>query len=66
MLGATVVIVARDAGRGGAAGAEITGRVPLAQVEVMTAVSSLAQGAGWPGMSWAAAAGSMSWSTTPG
>jgi NAD(P)-dependent dehydrogenase (short-subunit alcohol dehydrogenase family) len=44
MLGATVVIVARDAARGAAAGAEITGRVPLAQVEVMTAdLSSLAQ-----------------------
>jgi retinol dehydrogenase 12 len=44
MLGATVVIVARDAGRGDAAGAEISGRVPLAQVEVMTAdLSSLAQ-----------------------
>jgi retinol dehydrogenase 12 len=44
MLGATVVIVARDAARGEAAGAEITGRVPLAQVEVMTAdLSSLAQ-----------------------
>jgi retinol dehydrogenase-14 len=43
-LGATVVIVARDAARGAAAGAEITGRVPLAQVEVMTAdLSSLAQ-----------------------
>jgi retinol dehydrogenase 12 len=44
LLGATVVIVARDAARGAAAGAEITGRVPLAQVEVMTAdLSSLAQ-----------------------
>jgi retinol dehydrogenase-14 len=44
MLGATVVIVARDAGRGAAAGAEITSRVPLARVEVMTAdLSSLAQ-----------------------
>jgi NAD(P)-dependent dehydrogenase (short-subunit alcohol dehydrogenase family) len=44
LLGATVVIVARDATRGAAAGAEITGRVPLAQVEVMTAdLSSLAQ-----------------------
>jgi len=43
-LGATMVIVARDAARGAAAGAEITGRVPLAQVEVMTAdLSSLAQ-----------------------
>jgi retinol dehydrogenase 12 len=44
MLGATVVIVARDAARGAAAGAEITGRVPLARVEVMTAdLSSLSQ-----------------------
>jgi NAD(P)-dependent dehydrogenase (short-subunit alcohol dehydrogenase family) len=44
MLGATVVIVARDAARGAAAGAEITDRVPPAQVEVMTAdLSSLAQ-----------------------
>ena len=44
LLDATVVIVARDAARGAAAGAEITGRVPLAQVEVMTAdLSSLAQ-----------------------
>ena len=44
MLGATVVIVARDASRGAAAEAEITGRVPLAKVEVMTAdLSSLAQ-----------------------
>lgn len=44
LLGATVVIVARDAARGAAAGAEITGRAPLAQVEVMTAdLSSLAQ-----------------------
>ena len=43
-LGATMVIVARDAARGAAAGAEITGRVPLARVEVMTAdLSSLAQ-----------------------
>jgi NAD(P)-dependent dehydrogenase (short-subunit alcohol dehydrogenase family) len=43
-LGATVVIVARDAARGAAAGAEITGRVPLAQVEVIAAdLSSLAQ-----------------------
>ena len=43
-LGATVVIVGRDAARGAAAGAEITGRVPLARVEVMTAdLSSLAQ-----------------------
>ena len=44
MLGATVVIVARDAARGAAARAEITECVPLAQVEVMTAdLSSLAQ-----------------------
>ena len=44
LLGATVVIVARDAARGAAAGAEITGRVPLARVEVMAAdLSSLAQ-----------------------
>ena len=44
MLGATVVIVGRDAARGAAAGAEITTRVPDASVEVMTAdLSSLAQ-----------------------
>jgi NAD(P)-dependent dehydrogenase (short-subunit alcohol dehydrogenase family) len=44
MLGARVVIVARDPARGTAAGAEITGRVPHARVEVMTAdLSSLAQ-----------------------
>jgi retinol dehydrogenase 12 len=44
LLGARVVIVARDAARGEAAGAEIAGRVPLARVEVMTAdLSSLAQ-----------------------
>jgi retinol dehydrogenase-14 len=44
MLGATVVIVGRDAARGAAAGAEIVRRVPLARVEVMTAdLSSLAQ-----------------------
>ena len=44
MLGATVIIVARDASRGAAAEAEITGRVPLAKVEVMSAdLSSLAQ-----------------------
>jgi NAD(P)-dependent dehydrogenase (short-subunit alcohol dehydrogenase family) len=44
MLGATVIIVARDASRGAAAEAEITGRLPLAKVEVMTAdLSSLAQ-----------------------
>jgi NAD(P)-dependent dehydrogenase (short-subunit alcohol dehydrogenase family) len=43
-LGAAVVIVARDAARGSAARAEITGRVPLARVGVMTAdLSSLAQ-----------------------
>ena len=43
-LGATVIIVARDAARGEAAGAEISSRVPLARVEVMTAdLSSLAQ-----------------------
>jgi NAD(P)-dependent dehydrogenase (short-subunit alcohol dehydrogenase family) len=43
MLGATVVIVARDAARSAAAGAEITGRVPLTQVEFMSAdLSSLA------------------------
>jgi NAD(P)-dependent dehydrogenase (short-subunit alcohol dehydrogenase family) len=44
MLGATVVIVSRDAARGAAARAEITSRVPRAEVEVMTAdLSSLAQ-----------------------
>ena len=44
MLGATVIIVARDAARGAAAGAEISDRVPQARVEVMTAdLSSLAQ-----------------------
>jgi retinol dehydrogenase 12 len=44
MLGATVIIVARDTARGEAAEAEISSRVPLAQVEVMTAdLSSLAQ-----------------------
>jgi NAD(P)-dependent dehydrogenase (short-subunit alcohol dehydrogenase family) len=44
MLGATVIIVARDAARGAAAGEEIRRRVPLAQVETMTAdLSSLAQ-----------------------
>ena len=42
-LGATVIIVGRDAARGEAAGAEIRGREPLARVEVMTAdLSSLA------------------------
>jgi NAD(P)-dependent dehydrogenase (short-subunit alcohol dehydrogenase family) len=50
MLGATVVIVARDAARGAAARAEITARAPLAQVEVMTAdLSSLAQVRGLAG-----------------
>jgi len=44
VLGATVIIAARDAARGAAAEAEIRCRVPLAQVEVMTAdLSSLAQ-----------------------
>lgn len=44
LLGATVVIVARDASRGAAAEAEITSRGRLAKVEVMTAdLSSLAQ-----------------------
>jgi retinol dehydrogenase 12 len=44
MLGATVIIVGRDTPRGEAAGAEISSRVPSAQVEVMTAdLSSLAQ-----------------------
>jgi retinol dehydrogenase 12 len=44
MLGASVVIVARDAARGAAAGAEITSQVPHAQAEVLTAdLSSLAQ-----------------------
>ena len=44
MLGATVIIVARDAARGAAAGAEMSDRVPQAGVEVMTAdLSSLAQ-----------------------
>ena len=43
-LGATVIIVARDAARGEAAAAEIGSRVPGATVEVMTAdLSSLAQ-----------------------
>jgi NAD(P)-dependent dehydrogenase (short-subunit alcohol dehydrogenase family) len=43
-LGATVIIVARDAARGEAAAAEIGSRVPRATVEVMTAdLSSLAQ-----------------------
>lgn len=44
MLGATVVIVARDPARGAAARAEISGCVPLARVEVLIAdLSSLAQ-----------------------
>jgi retinol dehydrogenase 12 len=44
MLGATVIIVARDPARGAAAAAEISSRVPGARVEVMTAdLSSLAQ-----------------------
>jgi len=43
-LGATVIIVARDAARGEAACEEIRRRVPLARVETMTAdLSSLAQ-----------------------
>jgi retinol dehydrogenase 12 len=43
-LGATVIIVARDAARGAAAAEEIHRRVPLARVETMTAdLSSLAQ-----------------------
>jgi NAD(P)-dependent dehydrogenase (short-subunit alcohol dehydrogenase family) len=43
-LGATVIIGARDAVRGDAAGEEIRRRVPLAQVETVTAdLSSLAQ-----------------------
>jgi short-subunit dehydrogenase len=44
MLGATVIIVARDAARGETAADEIRRRVPLAQVESVTAdLSSLAQ-----------------------
>lgn len=44
MLGATVIIVARTAARGGVAGDEIRRRVPLARVEAVTAdLSSLAQ-----------------------
>jgi NAD(P)-dependent dehydrogenase (short-subunit alcohol dehydrogenase family) len=44
MLGATVIIVARTAARGDTAVDEIRRRVPLAQVEAMTAdLSSLAQ-----------------------
>ena len=43
-LGAAVTIVARDEARGAAAAAEVRGRVPLAQVEAMTAdLSSPAQ-----------------------
>jgi NAD(P)-dependent dehydrogenase (short-subunit alcohol dehydrogenase family) len=37
MLGATVVVAARDAGRGAAAAGEIRRRVPLARVETVTA-----------------------------
>jgi retinol dehydrogenase 12 len=44
MLGATVIVVARDPARGEAAAAEITAVAPHAQVEVMAAdLSSLAQ-----------------------
>ena len=44
MLGAEVIVVARDTARGEAAAAEISSRAPLARVEVMTAdLSSLAQ-----------------------
>ena len=44
MLGARVIIVARDAARGERAGEEIRRRVPLAQVETVTAdLSSLGQ-----------------------
>jgi NAD(P)-dependent dehydrogenase (short-subunit alcohol dehydrogenase family) len=44
MLGAEVIVVARNTARGEAAAAEIGSRVPLARVEVMTAdLSSLAQ-----------------------
>lgn len=43
-LGATVIIVARDEGRGEAAAAEIRGRVPDARLETMMAdVSDMAQ-----------------------
>lgn len=43
-LGATLIITGRDAARGAAVAAEVTGQVPGAQVEVMTAdLSSLAQ-----------------------
>ena len=44
MLGAEVIVVARDTARGEAVAAEISSRAPLARVEVMTAdLSSLAQ-----------------------
>ena len=44
MLGAAVILVARDVARGAAAEADIRARVPLAQVELMTAdLSSPAQ-----------------------
>jgi retinol dehydrogenase 12 len=44
MLGASVIIVARDAARGDAAAGELRGRVPSARIETMTAdLSSLAQ-----------------------
>ncbi len=44
MLGATVVVVARDTARGEAAGEDIRRRVPLAQVDTVTAdLSSMAQ-----------------------
>jgi NAD(P)-dependent dehydrogenase (short-subunit alcohol dehydrogenase family) len=50
MLGATVIIVAREAARGATAGDEIRRRVPLAQVETVTAdLSSLAQVRGLAG-----------------
>ena len=44
MLGATVIVAARDAARGAASAEEIRGRVPLARVETVAAdLSSLAQ-----------------------
>ena len=44
MLGATVLVVARDAARGGAAAEDIRRRVPLARVETLTAdLSSMVQ-----------------------
>jgi retinol dehydrogenase 12 len=44
MLGADVIIVARDAARGAAAAAEIRQRAPLAQIGITIAdLSSLAQ-----------------------